>query len=67
MTETFNQTCNKPYNRHHYKLVYDDGRELIFDNYEDVQVTWFQRTGLFLRHVEVLDIPKKKRDKRGFQ
>lgn len=61
MTQTFKQTCDKPYTRHHYKLVFDDGREAVFDNYDDVQVTWFQREGKFLSHVEVLDIKEKKR------
>jgi hypothetical protein len=59
MTKTFNQTCDKPYDRHNYKLVYESGKEVIFDNYEDVQVTWFQHSGNFLSHIEVLDIKKK--------
>jgi hypothetical protein len=57
---TFKQTCDKPYDRHHYKLVYDDGREVVFDNYEDVQLTWFQQAGNFLSHIEVLDKKKSK-------
>ena len=61
--KTFKQTCDKPYDRHDYKLVYEDGKEVIFDNYEDVQLTWFQRGGHFLSHIEVLD---KKQKKRGF-
>ena len=59
--KTFKQTCGKPYLRHHYKVVYNDGREVVFDNYEDVQVTWFQTAGQFLSHIEVLDV------KRGFK
>jgi hypothetical protein len=39
--------------------VYSDGTYQVFDNYEDVQVTWFQRSGNFLSHVEVLDIKEK--------
>jgi len=31
LPKVFKQTCNKPYIRHHYKLVYDDGKEVIFD------------------------------------
>jgi len=61
LPDIFKQTCDKPYTRHHYKLVYDDGREVVFDNYEDVQVTWFQRSGNFLSHIEVLDIKEKKK------
>jgi hypothetical protein len=41
--------------------VYDDGREVVFDNYEDAQVTWFQHAGKFLSHIEVLDIKEKSR------
>ena len=58
---SFKLHCEKPYIRHHYKLVFEDGKEVIFDNYEDVQVTWFQHAGHFLSHVEVLDIKEKKR------
>ena len=62
--KTFKQTCDKPYDRHDYKLVYEDGKEVIFDNYEDVQLTWFQRGGYFLSHIEVLD---KKQKTKGFK
>jgi len=64
MTETFNQTCDKPYDRHNYKLIFTNGREVIFDDYEDVQVTWFQTPHQFLSHIEVLD---KKQKKKGFK
>lgn len=60
MTETFKQTCDKPYDRHLYKLVNIHGKAIIFDNYEDVQVTWFQTPGQFLSHIEVLDKKKVK-------
>lgn len=58
--KTFKQTCDKPYIRHHYKLMYTDGRDVVFDNYEDIQITWFQSAGHFLSHIEVLDIPQSK-------
>jgi hypothetical protein len=57
----FKQTSNEPYLRHHYKVVYNDGTHQTFDNYEDVQVLWWNRTGNFLSHVEVLDIKQKSR------
>ena len=63
--ETFSQTSNEPYIRHDYKVVYEDGREVIFDNYEDVQRTWFQNGGYFLSHIEVLD--KKQSKSKGFK
>lgn len=63
---SFKLHCEKPYLRHHYKLVFDNGKEVIFDNYEDILVNWFQRSGKFLSHVEVLDIPQKKKKAKGF-
>ena len=65
MTETFKQTCDKPYDRHHYKLVFSNGNQVVFDDYMDVQATWLQTPSDFVSHVEVLDIPQKK--KKGFQ
>jgi hypothetical protein len=61
--ETFKQTSDVPYDRHDYKLIFEDGKEVIFDNYEDVQLFWFQRGGNFLSHIEVLD----KKQKKGFK
>lgn len=58
--ETFKQTSDLPYDRHNYRLIFDNGKEVIFDNYEDIQVTWFQRSGNFLSHVEVIDKQKSK-------
>jgi hypothetical protein len=55
----FKLHCEKPYLRHHYKVVYDDGTYQVFDNYEDVQLLWFNRSGNFLSHIEVLDIKQK--------
>ncbi len=65
--ETFKQTCDKPYDRHHYKLIYSNGKEVVFEDYMDVQATWFQTPSDFVSHVEVLDIPQKKTKKKGFQ
>ena len=62
MTElkVFKQTSDEPYDRHDYKLITDNGGELIFNNYEDVQLYWFQHGGNFLSHIEVLDKKKSK-------
>lgn len=64
MTETFKQTCDKPYNRHDYKVVYNDGTHQVFDNYEEAQLLWWNRSGNFLSHIEVLD---KKQKSKGFK
>lgn len=67
MTQTFQQTCDKPYDRHHYKLTYTNGQSIVLEDYMDVQAHWFQTPQQFLSHVEVLDIPEKKKKKKGFQ
>ena len=59
MTETFTQTSNMPYNRHRYKLVYMNQKSVIYEDYEDVQLVWFQTPSQLLSHIEVLDRPTK--------
>jgi hypothetical protein len=67
LPETFTQTSNEPYIRHDYKVHYTNKKPEIFDNYEDVQRTWFQTASQFLDYIEVLDKkqPKNKKAK-GF-
>lgn len=65
MTKTFTQTSDKPYTRHHYKLVYVNGNEVVFDNYQDVQSAWWNASSDFVKYIEVLDIPYKK--SKGFK
>lgn len=60
MTETFKQTSDKPYLRHHYKLVYSNGQSVVFDNYADVWAAWSQTPSEFVSHIEVLDVKEKK-------
>jgi hypothetical protein len=68
--ESFKQTSEKPYIRHDYKVVFANGKSAIFDNYEDVQRTWWQTPNQLLGHVEVLDHketkPKPKPKSKGF-
>ena len=56
----FQQTSNEPYLRHDYKVVFEDGKTVVFDNYEDAQLLWWNRSGNFLSHIEVLDKKKSK-------
>jgi len=52
----FECTSSEPYDRHNYKIVSNDGRELIIDNWRDTQLLWFQSgCGYFFSHIEVLD------------
>ena len=57
---TFSQTCDKPYDRHDYKVIFNDGTYQFFDNYEESQLLWWNRSGNFLSHIEVLDKKKSK-------
>jgi hypothetical protein len=56
----FQQTSDEPYLRHDYKVVFEDGKTVVFDNYEDAQLLWWNRSGNFLSHIEVLDKKKSK-------
>ena len=57
--KTFKQTSNDLYNRHHYKLILSNGREIVFEDYMEVQAAWLQTANQFLSHIEVLDIKEK--------
>ena len=57
--KTFKQTSNDPYNRHHYKLILSNCREIVFEDYMEVQAAWLQTANQFLSHIEVLDIKEK--------
>jgi hypothetical protein len=67
LPEIFTQTSDNPYVRHDYKLHYTTKKPELFDNYEDVQRTWFQTPSKFLDYVEVLDKKQSKNKKaKGF-
>ena len=52
--KTFTTTCEKDYDRHRYKLVLKEGKELILEDYEMARAYWYQFRKQ-LSHVEVLD------------
>jgi hypothetical protein len=65
--EHFKQTSDKPYLRHDYKVHYTNRKPVIFDNYEDAQLTWVQTPKQFLSYIEVLDHKEPKKPKvKGF-
>ena len=65
--ETFTQTSDLPYDRHTYKIVFDDGRSLSFESWEEAQAYWFMRKNLGnLIAIEVVDPPAKKTTGGGF-
>lgn len=39
---TFTTYCDKPYNKHKYKLVLGCGKSLTFDDYDVVKTLWLQ-------------------------
>jgi len=67
LPQNFELTSDQPYNRHDYKLVYSNGQSKVFDDYVELQSTWFQTPIQFLSHVEVLDKKEKKKLTKGFK
>ena len=39
--EDFTTYCDKPYDRHTYKMVLKSGKEVIFEDYEMMRAHWF--------------------------
>tara|TARA_Y100001937_G_scaffold122431_1_gene183170 strand:+ start:245 stop:424 length:180 start_codon:yes stop_codon:yes gene_type:complete len=52
--KTFTTTCEKDYDRHRYKLVLKDGKDVVLEDYEQTRAFWYQFRNQ-LDHVEVLD------------
>ena len=62
----FSCTSDDPYDRHNYEIVLKNEKNVIFDNWEDTQVYWWQHCQIpdFLDFVIVKD--KQKINKKGF-
>ena len=56
----FEETSDGSYDRHDYKVV-TTTNSYVFDNYEDMRNMWWNYDSSMLKHVEVLDKPKKKK------
>ena len=56
-------TSDQPYNRHKYKLVFVDGRSIVFDDYSKMKGAWSQFSEV-CSHVVVVD--NKKSGGKGF-
>jgi len=67
--ETFTQTSHEPYNRHHYRLYLKNGKNIIFEDYEEAQAYWFTYSQVpdYLDVIEVIDKPKEKVKSKGFR
>ena len=54
----FSQTCNKPYDRHHYKMICKN-KSVVLESWEDVQEYWWNNIAFNPDMiVEVIDKPK---------
>ena len=56
----FEQTSNKPYDRHHYKIVCKD-QSFVVESWQEVQEYWWNRgrNAPVPPVIEVIDKPKK--------
>ena len=50
----FEQTCNKPYDRHHYKIVCET-KSIVVKSWEEVQEYWWNHRDINPPVIEVLD------------
>ena len=58
-TQEHKFTSDKPYNRHKYKLVFVDGRSIVFDDYSKMKGAWSQFSEV-CSHVVVVDNKKSR-------
>ena len=63
---SFSCTSDAPYDRHTYEIILKNDTKVIFDNWEDAQVYWWQHCQIpdFLDLINVID--KKKSKSKGF-
>ena len=55
----FEQTCGKPYDRHHYKIVCKS-KSIVLESWEEVQEYWWNNIALNPDMiVETIDKPKQ--------
>ena len=67
MTPYFEQTSDKPYDRHHYVIVTKAGYTFTYESYDIMQRAWFNSHAMKnLDHVSVIDVPSKQQSK-GFK
>ena len=55
----FSETSNKPYDRHHYKIVCQT-KFFVVESWEEVQEYWWNTKSFNPPVIHVLDKPKKK-------
>ena len=58
--KNFKQSCDKPYDRHHYVVTIPGGKKITFDDYEIMRAYWFQQfSNIKGCVVDVVDVPSK--------
>ena len=62
----FEQTSDKPYDRHKYQLEFGDGQTVIFNDYEQLRAYWFECVRNWGNcKVSVLDTKQNKKKSNG--
>ena len=57
----FSQTCNKPYDRHYYKMICKS-KSVVLESWEEVQEYWWNNIALNPDMiVETIDKPKQRK------
>ena len=56
----FSQTSDKPYDRHHYRIVCQN-KSFVVESWDEVQEYWWNRRGFSPPVIEVIDKPKTKK------
>jgi len=57
MIDTFTCTSDVPYDRHNYEIVLKNGKNIIFENWEDTHRYWWEKRQIpnFLDFIIVKD------------
>lgn len=68
LPDHFTQTSNELYDKHNYKLIFKNGKSIVFEDYESLLQFWFQYGFKDeLACVDIIDKNKvKQRQKKGF-
>jgi hypothetical protein len=62
----FEQTSDAPYDRHTYRIVFTNGNTEDYPSWDVMRARWFAVSGMYLSHVEVIDIKEEKKGGKGF-
>ena len=55
---TFSQTCDKPYDRHKYKVHLSSGKVVNCEWYDEARAVWLQNP--YAEYIQVIDRKKRK-------